>query len=59
MGVKGLKIGNEWDTILAEEMEKPYYSELERFLDEEYENHTIFTSDGGCFTPFLTEKAIP
>ena len=52
MGAKGLKIGNEWDTILAEEMEKPYYSELERFLDEEYENHTIFPPRDEIFTAF-------
>ena len=52
MGAKGLKIGNEWDTILAEEMEKPYYGELERFLDEEYENHTIFPPRDEIFTAF-------
>lgn len=52
MGTKGLKIGNEWDAILAEEMEKPYYGELERFLDEEYETHTIFPPRDEIFTAF-------
>nr|WP_314632535.1 uracil-DNA glycosylase [uncultured Mogibacterium sp.] len=52
MSADGLKIGNEWDTILAEEMEKPYYNELERFLDEEYVAHTIFPPRDEIFTAF-------
>ncbi len=41
---KGLKIGIEWDTILAEEMENKYYSELERFLDEKTRPYNISTA---------------
>lgn len=46
------KIGNDWDSILAEEMDKPYYKELERFLDKEYEAHTVFPPRDEIFTAF-------
>lgn len=46
------KIGNDWDSILAEEMDKPYYKELERFLDEEYETYTVFPPRDEIFTAF-------
>ena len=36
------KIGNSWDQILASEFEKEYFRKLESFLDEEYENETIY-----------------
>lgn len=35
-------IGNDWDEILGEEFEKPYYQDLRKFLDEEYRNKTIY-----------------
>ena len=35
-------IGNEWDVILANEYNKKYYLKLQEFLNEEYENHTIY-----------------
>ena len=37
MSTDRFKVGNDWDDILTEEMDKPYYKELERFLDKEYE----------------------
>ena len=35
-------IGNDWDDILQEEFNKPYYQELRTFLDKEYQNEVIF-----------------
>lgn len=52
MSIGKFKIGNEWDSILAEEMDKQYYKELERFLDKEYEAHTIFPPRNEIFTAF-------
>ena len=37
-----LKIGNEWDEVLAEEKDKPYFSKISAFLDSEYKNYTIY-----------------
>lgn len=37
-----VNIGNEWDVLLAEEFEKPYYQELRRFLAQEYRTHTVY-----------------
>ena len=34
--------GNKWDELLAEEWQKPYYSELREFLKTEYENGTVY-----------------
>lgn len=37
-----VNIGNDWDTILADEWEKPYYRELRGFLKNEYATKTIY-----------------
>ncbi len=37
-----VKIGNDWDEILKDEWEKPYYKNLRTFLKEEYKNHTVY-----------------
>lgn len=37
-----VNIGNDWDEILADEWEKPYYKTLRQFLAEEYKTHTIY-----------------
>lgn len=52
MSTERLKIGNDWDDILAEEMEKTYYRALEEFLDEEYASHTVFPPRDEIFTAF-------
>jgi len=36
------KIGNNWDIILKEEFEKPYFKKLTDFIEEEYKNYTIY-----------------
>lgn len=37
-----VKLGNDWDEILSDEFEKPYYLELREFLKEEYRTKTIY-----------------
>ena len=37
-----VNIGNDWDNILADEWEKPYYKELRTFLKTEYSTQRIF-----------------
>lgn len=36
------KIGNNWDSILEEEFNKPYFEKLMEFVNNEYENYTIY-----------------
>lgn len=35
-------IGNQWDDLLADEWQKPYYQELRAFLKDEYRNETVY-----------------
>ena len=35
-------IGNDWDEILKDEWEKPYYKKLRSFLKEEYFKYTVY-----------------
>ncbi len=37
-----VNIGNDWDNILADEWEKPYYKELREFLKNEYKTQKIY-----------------
>lgn len=37
-----VKLGNDWDEILKDEFEKPYYKELRTFLKEEYRTRRIY-----------------
>lgn len=37
-----VNIGNDWDSILSDEWEKPYYKELRAFLKSEYKNYTVY-----------------
>ena len=37
-----VKLGNDWDGILADEWEKPYYRQLHSFLKEEYSKTRIY-----------------
>ena len=46
-----MKIGaKDWDSLLAEELEKDYIKELEAFLDKEYENFSIHPAKEDIFT---------
>lgn len=35
-------IGNDWDELLADEWQKPYYQTLRRLLLNEYKNYTVY-----------------
>ena len=37
-----VNIGNDWDNILKDEFQKPYYLELRRFLKREYSSYTVY-----------------
>lgn len=37
-----VKLGNDWDGLLADEFEKDYYIKLRGFLKYEYQNHKIY-----------------
>ncbi len=37
-----VKIGNDWDTLLADEWQKPYYLKLREFLKSEYSKTTVY-----------------
>ena len=37
-----VNLGNDWDLILADEFQKPYYKALRQFLKQEYTSRTIY-----------------
>ena len=37
-----VNLGNDWDSILADEWQKPYYLELRKFLKQEYSTQTVY-----------------
>lgn len=44
-----MQFGNDWDEIMVEEMQKPYYLDLRRLLLEEYEHQRIFPEAPNIF----------
>jgi len=55
--------GNDWDDILKEEMQQPYFQELMSWLDEEYKEHTVYPPRDLLFqalrlTPYSEVKAV-
>ncbi len=58
-----VKIGNDWDEILADEWQKPYYQELRQFLADEYKNGAVYPAAEDIFnalkyTSFKNTKAV-
>ncbi len=58
-----VKLGNDWDSILADEWEKPYYKKLRAFLKEEYATRTIYPNMNDIFnalkyTSFADTKVV-
>lgn len=45
-------IGNDWDDALKEEFEKDYFLKIIDFIDEEYENKTIYPPYDDIFNAF-------
>ena len=44
-----VNLGNDWDNILADEWQKPYYLELRKFLKQEYSTGTIYPNMNDIF----------
>ncbi|PLR96643.1 uracil-DNA glycosylase [Bacillus sp. T33-2] len=42
-------LGNRWDSLLAEEFQKPYFQQLQNFLDAEYASHTVYPERENIF----------
>lgn len=58
-----VNIGNDWDNILHDEWEKPYYKKLRQFLKTEYSSHTVYPDMYDIFnalryTSFINTKAV-
>lgn len=58
-----VNIGNDWDDILKDEWEKPYYLKLRAFLKNEYMTKTIYPKATDIFnalryTPFNKVKCV-
>ena len=58
-----VKLGNDWDNILADEFEKPYYLKLRAFLKSEYASRRIYPDMHDIFsalkmTSFKDTKAV-
>lgn len=58
-----VQLGNDWDQLLKEEFEKPYYQKLRRILAQEYRSQTIYPSMYDIFnalkyTPYREVKAV-
>ncbi len=52
-----------WRTQLAEELRKPYFRELERFLERERQSHTVYPPENDTFsalelTPYRSVKVL-
>ena len=44
-----VKLGNDWDEILKDEWQKPYYQTLRSFLKQEYSSGTIYPDMNNIF----------
>lgn len=51
-----MRIGNKWDILLKDEYEKSYYKKLEKKIDEEYKNYTIYPKREDIFACFRTSE---
>ena len=49
-----LHLNSSWQTILADEIQKPYFLELMNAVDEEYKNHICFPPKELIFSAFNT-----
>lgn len=58
-----VNLGNDWDSILADEWQKPYYLELREFLKKEYSTKTVYPNMNDIFnalklTSFADTKVV-
>ncbi|MEY4085356.1 MAG: hypothetical protein RL074_1143, partial [Bacteroidota bacterium] len=47
-----LQLNSEWESILAEEIQKPYFNELLEMVDLEYQNYTCYPPKDLIFSAF-------
>lgn len=47
-----LNLNSSWQTILSDEIQKPYFSDLMKTVDEEYQNHICFPPKELIFSAF-------
>ena len=45
-------IGNDWDDVLKEEFDQPYFNELIEFMKKEYKEKTIYPKQNEIFNAF-------
>ena len=45
-------LNNSWDEILKDEFQKPYFINLEKRIDDEYEKFTCFSEKDNIFNAF-------
>ncbi len=52
----GLKLPDSWQTVVGNELEKPYFKTLEAFVDSERQNYTVYPkeSEGILFAGIYT-----
>ena len=58
-----VNLGNDWDNILVDEWQKPYYLELREFLKKEYSTKTVYPNMNDIFnalklTSFADTKVV-
>lgn len=58
-----VKIGNDWDELLKDEWDKPYYKSLRSFLIDEYKTETVYPPAEDIYTalkltPFEDVKVV-
>ncbi|MBI4852177.1 MAG: uracil-DNA glycosylase [Acidobacteria bacterium] len=46
------KLPASWQNVLADEFEKPYFKQLQAFVEDERKNHTIFPPEEDVFSAF-------
>jgi uracil-DNA glycosylase len=51
-----VRLGNDWDTVIGGEFEKPYYLALREFLRAEYGSYTVYPPMDDIFNAF---RAVP
>lgn len=44
-----MKLGNDWDNILSDEWQKPYFKDLCEFLKNEYATKTVYPKESDIF----------
>lgn len=47
-----VKFGNDWDDLLAVEFNKPYYKKLQKFLQKEYSEQTVYPDMYDIYSAF-------